>query len=121
MDPQGTREEAFPARSKQDTGTVNGVPTEVNDFKVAAMPLGLLKKIQKGMQPAALEFDKELHTGLRNAGFQLTQGPEGAGQLIMVFEVGGGAFSRFISICDMLSLQQDTVSPWRTAVLRLCI
>ncbi|KAF9881013.1 hypothetical protein CkaCkLH20_01163 [Colletotrichum karsti] len=32
MDPQEIREEAFPARSKQDTGTVNGVPTEVTSM-----------------------------------------------------------------------------------------
>ncbi|TDZ53444.1 hypothetical protein C8034_v007347 [Colletotrichum sidae] len=29
MDPQGTRDEPFPAPSKQGTGTINGVPTEV--------------------------------------------------------------------------------------------
>ncbi|KAF6817328.1 hypothetical protein CSOJ01_02510 [Colletotrichum sojae] len=29
MEPQGIREEPFPARSKQATGTINGVPTEV--------------------------------------------------------------------------------------------
>lgn len=32
MDPQGIREEPFPARSKQETGTVNGVPTEVSSM-----------------------------------------------------------------------------------------
>ncbi|KAF4931268.1 hypothetical protein CGCVW01_v000496 [Colletotrichum viniferum] len=32
MNPQGIREEPFPARSKQETGTVNGVPTEVSSM-----------------------------------------------------------------------------------------
>lgn len=32
MDSQGPREEPFPARSKQATGTVNGVPTEVTSM-----------------------------------------------------------------------------------------
>ena len=42
--------------------------TEIGDFKSAAMPVGLLRRIMIASQPAQWEREKELHAKLRAAG-----------------------------------------------------
>jgi cation diffusion facilitator CzcD-associated flavoprotein CzcO len=74
-----------------------GVPTEVNDFKAAALPLGLLKELTKESQKEVDDFDKEMQEGLKRAGLKLTTGPDGSGLIILVFERLGG--ERFCHTC----------------------
>lgn len=69
-----------------------GKPTYYTDLEFAGMPIGALRELGKKMQPFAEEFDKEMHEGLRNAGFKLTSGPDHSGQLLMVFDRGGGMY-----------------------------
>ena len=82
-----------------------GVSIDVSDFKVAAMPLGLLKEFAKATQGEVDEFDREMQEGLMRAGLKLTTGPDGSGQKILVLERLGGSYKqRFI----------PRVSPWLT-------
>jgi cation diffusion facilitator CzcD-associated flavoprotein CzcO len=67
-----------------------GVPTEVNDFKAAATPFPLMRATLIERQEERLTHDKDLHDGLRNAGLKLNEGPDGSGQLILVYEKFGG-------------------------------
>jgi hypothetical protein len=70
-----------------------GVPYEINDFRMAAMPLGPTKDILRAFQPLARDFDKEMHDGLRSAGIALNEGPDGAGLLWALFNRFGGTSS----------------------------
>ncbi|KAL5512676.1 hypothetical protein ACEPAG_2942 [Sanghuangporus baumii] len=65
-------------------------PTEVNDFRVAAMPLGQLRRILIKTNKESIEFDREMHEGLERKGFKLSDGPDGAGNKILVFDRSGG-------------------------------
>ncbi|KAL5482948.1 hypothetical protein ACEPAI_9543 [Sanghuangporus weigelae] len=65
-------------------------PTEVNDFRVAAMPLGQLRRILVKTNEKSTEFDREMHEGLQKKGFKLSDGPDGTGNKILVFERSGG-------------------------------
>ena len=67
-----------------------GVPTDVCDFRTAAMPLGLLKKVMIGRGEEIKAFDREMLEGLEEKGLKLTFGPEGEGQTLLVFERLGG-------------------------------
>jgi cation diffusion facilitator CzcD-associated flavoprotein CzcO len=67
------------------------VPYEINDFRMAAMPLGQTKDILRAFQPLARDFDKEMHDGLRNAGIALNDGPDDAGIIWALFNRFGGA------------------------------
>lgn len=62
----------------------------VHDFKAQALPFNLLKKWEIASEALAWEQNREMFDGLRKAGFQLNMGDEGGGQLVMVFERGGG-------------------------------
>lgn len=66
-----------------------GVPVEISDFK-AALPFGLIREMMKEMQPIVEQVDKEMHDGLRKAGFHLNAGPDESGQFPMVYGRGGG-------------------------------
>ena len=67
-----------------------GVPSFYCDLKFAGLPLGALREMGKMNQPLVEEFDREMRDGLRKAGFKLTSGPDSSGQLLMVFDRGGG-------------------------------
>lgn len=67
-----------------------GVPIDVCDFRAAAMPLGLLKKLMIGRGDEMKAYDKDMHKGLEEKGLKLTFGPEGEGQVLLVFERLGG-------------------------------
>ncbi|TDL17734.1 FAD/NAD-binding domain-containing protein [Rickenella mellea] len=67
-----------------------GVPTEISDFKTAAMPLGLLKQLLQAASEQSQAFDKQMHDDLRKSGLRLNYGPENSGQLFLVFQRGGG-------------------------------
>ena len=67
-----------------------GVPVEVGDMKFISTPLGFLRKVLIGQGERQWEAEPELNAKLRKAGLKLTMGPEGAGQLLLVFERGGG-------------------------------
>ena len=68
------------------------VPPEVNDFRVAAMALGQLKRILIKMNKKSTEFDREMLDGLRAKGLRLSDGPDGAGNKTLVFERAAGQF-----------------------------
>ena len=65
-------------------------PTYYSDLAFAGMPLGALREVGKKVQSAAEEFDKEMHEGLKKAGFALSSGPDGAGILSLYYDRGGG-------------------------------
>ena len=66
----------------------DGVPVEISDFNNAGFPLDLFRELMREAQPWAEEFDKQLHEGLKKAGFKLTAGVDGSGQLFL--DRGGG-------------------------------
>ncbi|KAJ7162736.1 FAD/NAD-P-binding domain-containing protein [Mycena crocata] len=78
------------ARAAQDRFWPEGVPTEVADFKVNAMPTLLVKRIMSAGEAAAWEAEKETHRGLREAGFKLNMGADGSGAYLLMFEKFGG-------------------------------
>ncbi|EJC99000.1 FAD/NAD-binding domain-containing protein [Fomitiporia mediterranea MF3/22] len=67
-----------------------GVPTDVIDFKIAAMPMGQLRRILVATNRKSAEFDREMHEGLKEKGLNVSDGPDGAGNKILVFERSGG-------------------------------
>ncbi|EKM52189.1 uncharacterized protein PHACADRAFT_212761 [Phanerochaete carnosa HHB-10118-sp] len=67
-----------------------GEPVAVGDFKLSAQPLGFFKAMAQSMPEVLWAREKELHEKLRKGGLELYQGPEGEGQLLLVFERGGG-------------------------------
>ncbi|KAF7342826.1 hypothetical protein MSAN_01998600 [Mycena sanguinolenta] len=67
-----------------------GVPTDIADFKATAIPNLLMKQILRSREPAMWEAEKETHKGLREAGFKMSMGPEGAGPFLLMFEKFGG-------------------------------
>ncbi|KAH8113515.1 dimethylaniline monooxygenase [Phellopilus nigrolimitatus] len=69
-----------------------GRPTYYSDLAFAGMPVGLLRELGKRVQPFAEKFDKEMLEGLKKSGFKLTDGPDHSGQILMVFDRGGGYF-----------------------------
>ncbi|KAF7352016.1 hypothetical protein MVEN_01163800 [Mycena venus] len=78
------------ARKAQEQFWPEGVPTEIADFKVNAMPTLLVKQMMRSQEKAYWEADKETHEGLREAGFKLNMGPDGAGAYLLMFEKFGG-------------------------------
>ena len=67
-----------------------GVDVSVGDLKNASTPLGFVKQQMIKHQAEQWAEEEELHAKLRKSGLKLTLGPEGAGQLIMVWERFGG-------------------------------
>lgn len=67
-----------------------GVPVDISDFKIASMPLGLLRHISIDNIGHEESFHRDMHDGLRKAGLKLSFGPDRAGQKILVFERLGG-------------------------------
>ena len=76
----------------------NGVPVEYGDFKFGSQSLGQLKKMLQTQTDAMWEADKELYDKLRKGGVALNMGPEGQGQLLLVWERGGGKFILLIGV-----------------------
>lgn len=69
-----------------------GVPMAVSDLRNAALPYGLLKKLNIQAQPYVCQAQKELHDKLRKAGIHLNMGPDGAGLFFLVLGRFGGTF-----------------------------
>lgn len=67
-----------------------GVPMAVSDLRNAALPYGLLKKLNIKAQPYVWQAQKELHDKLRKAGIHLNMGPDGAGLFFLVLGRFGG-------------------------------
>lgn len=63
---------------------------EYSDLSASTLPINGLRDLMKGMQPFAQEFDKEILQGLAKGGYKTTLGHDGSGQLLMVYERGGG-------------------------------
>lgn len=63
---------------------------EYSDLAAFTLPIEALRELMKGLQPFAQQFDKEIFEGLAKGGFKTTLGPDGSGQLLMVYERGGG-------------------------------
>lgn len=76
----------------------DNVPVEVNDFKSASVPFGMVREILQQLQLAVEEEDKELLDGLRKAGFMLNSGANGDGIAPLIFGRAGGSsnFPRFL-------------------------
>ncbi|TCD67151.1 hypothetical protein EIP91_000436 [Steccherinum ochraceum] len=68
----------------------DGLPVEVGDFKFGATSLGQLKKFMQTQTDVMWENEKELYAKLRKGGVALNMGPEGEGQLLLIWERGGG-------------------------------
>ena len=66
------------------------LPSAVGDLKFKTMPFGLLKKIQQGRTQEMWDEDKDMFDKLRTNGVKLNMGPEGEGQLLMVWQRCGG-------------------------------
>lgn len=67
-----------------------GQATETSDFKFAALPLSLLKKMVKVNVEASWERERDIHEGLLKAGLRLNMGIDDSGLVLMVYERGGG-------------------------------
>ncbi|KAF7328132.1 hypothetical protein MVEN_02570300 [Mycena venus] len=63
------------------------LPTEVADFIVMAKPLGLMKRMEKATEAQVSERERETHTGLAEAGFNLITGK---GLFSLFYEAYGG-------------------------------
>lgn len=68
----------------------DGYPTEISDFRAEGIPLGLTRRTMQRTLPMLKELDKELLSGLEKAGFEISDGPDGSGVLLMIFDRGGG-------------------------------
>jgi cation diffusion facilitator CzcD-associated flavoprotein CzcO len=68
-----------------------GTPTEVCDLKYTTTPIPLLREMGKMMVPWMNEFDKEMLDGVKKRGFQVWNGHDDSGQLILAFERAGGS------------------------------
>ncbi|KAL0574756.1 hypothetical protein V5O48_007202 [Marasmius crinis-equi] len=67
------------------------VPTDVADFKFAAMPMWLLKKSLAEVAEHGWQVtDREMIEGLRKQGLDINLGPDGTGNLFLVFDRLGG-------------------------------
>ncbi|KAK1220033.1 hypothetical protein PQX77_017240 [Marasmius sp. AFHP31] len=67
------------------------VPTSVSDFKLSAMPLLLLKKSLAEVAESGWQaMDREMIEGLRERGLDVNLGPDGTGNLFLVYERLGG-------------------------------
>jgi len=64
----------------------------IGDFRSAGMPLGLLKRIMISTKDVRIAAQKDMIDGLTEAGLNVDEGPEGAGQPLLVFERLGGTF-----------------------------
>lgn len=69
-----------------------GERVEISDFWVAGSCFGMVKEamVQENARKARLAFDWDMREGLQKAGFKITDGPDGGGQLIMVYERAQG-------------------------------
>ena len=88
-----------------------GVSTETSDFKFAALPLLLLKKlaVEGGEQFWAREA--EMHKGLEKAGLKLNKGIDGSGQYPLLLErLGGEKLIESQRIRELMTVQ-DIVCP----------
>ncbi|KAI0776125.1 FAD/NAD-P-binding domain-containing protein [Trametes elegans] len=65
-------------------------PIDVADFKGAAWPIGLQKKLAIASQDAVWAAQRELHDKLRRGGVRLNMGPEGEGLYLLTLERLGG-------------------------------
>ncbi|TDL17769.1 FAD/NAD(P)-binding domain-containing protein, partial [Rickenella mellea] len=70
----------------------DGAPQDVIDLKNTGTPLALLRIIMVENQKWANMLDKDMHDGLKKAGFMVTDGPDGAGHLLRVYEKARGFF-----------------------------
>ena len=79
-------------------------PTDYSDLVFHGMPLGAVREVGKKLQIVAEGFDKEMHEGLRQAGFKLTSGPYETGIFSMFYDRGGGTcICRFNSSFSVLT------------------
>lgn len=72
-------------------------PIEYSDLAFQGLPTNALRKLGQEMLPWAKQFDKEMLEGLEKAGFKVSFGPDNSGQLLMVFDRGGGESPCFAS------------------------
>lgn len=75
-----------------------GVPIGVSDLRNAAMPYGLLRKLNIRAQPYMWAAQKELHDKLRKGGIHLNMGPDGAGLFFLVLERLGGRWIKILCL-----------------------
>ncbi|PCH35122.1 flavo protein [Wolfiporia cocos MD-104 SS10] len=62
------------------------VPYDICDFKFAAMPINLQRKLARAQESVMWEREKELHDQLRKGGLKLNMGRDGSGQHFLIFE-----------------------------------
>jgi cation diffusion facilitator CzcD-associated flavoprotein CzcO len=93
-----------------------GVPTDVADFKVQAVPMLLVREIGRATTEELWAQEEETHEGLREAGLSLNMGTDGSGYFPMVFERLGGRsqrsfFTIFSQVFNCLGYCQYFVLP----------
>jgi cation diffusion facilitator CzcD-associated flavoprotein CzcO len=71
---------------------MEGVDLDYADRITEAMPKGLVKAIHQRLVPRIADLDRELLGGLKKAGFQTYDGPDGSGFLFLALERGGGYY-----------------------------
>ena len=67
------------------------VPTNIADFKLASMPMLLLKKSMSEVAESGWQAnDREMIEGLRKRGLDVNLGPDGTGNLFLIYDRLGG-------------------------------
>ncbi|KZT03172.1 FAD/NAD-P-binding domain-containing protein [Laetiporus sulphureus 93-53] len=84
------------------------VPLEVSDFKLAAMPLGLLRIFARQRTAQMWEEEKNLHAKLRKGGVRLNMGTDDSGQFFLRAERAGG-YWHDVGVADMIESGQVKV------------
>ncbi|KAL0581363.1 hypothetical protein V5O48_000627 [Marasmius crinis-equi] len=76
---------------RSTTSWPGDIPTDVADFKLVATPFLLLKKAMASVAPYGWQVvDKDMIEGLRKCGMDINLGPDGTGNLFLVYDRGGG-------------------------------
>ncbi|KZT03170.1 dimethylaniline monooxygenase [Laetiporus sulphureus 93-53] len=89
-----------------DKAYPNDVPLEVSDFKLAAMPLGLLRIFARQRTAQMWEKENDLHAKLRKGGVRLNMGTDNSGQVFLRVERAGG---HDVGLADMIESGQVKV------------
>ncbi|KAK5999238.1 putative indole-3-pyruvate monooxygenase YUCCA1-like protein [Cladobotryum mycophilum] len=70
----------------------DGPPVEDGDMLIMGTPMPVLKTVQKQIVKLQRAHDKDMLEGLAKAGFNVDQGPDGAGLFFCYFQRGGGYY-----------------------------
>ena len=93
----------------------------IGDFKLAGMPLGLLKQIEIGEKENRVAQQKEMLDGLLKAGLNIDEGSEGGGQITAIYERSGGKsyllIPKSLTIIFLLRILYDSRLLFKSGIL----